>query len=113
MPRRLIAFVVALVLACSGFSAVARVLLPAFGDEQAAVQLISAGHHHHDGGLGASDSEGPAQHVECDDGVSDSALLVPAWPAPGNPLHQPTPAERPDPAMPAPFLEGPLRPPRG
>ena len=66
MPRRLIAFVVALVLACSGFSAVARVLLPAFGDEHAA-----------------------------------------------SPLHYATPAERPDPAMPAPFLEGPLRPPRG
>jgi hypothetical protein len=112
MPRRLIAFVLALVLACSGFSAVARVLLPAFGDEHA-VQLIGVGHHHHDGSLGASDSGGPAQHVECDDGVSDAAPMAPAWPAPASPLHYATPAERPDPAMPAPFLEGPLRPPRG
>ena len=113
MPRRLIAFVVALVLACSGFSAAARVLVPAFGDEHAAAQLISLGHHHHGGGLGVSDSEGPAQHAECDDGVNDPALLAPAWPAPADPLPRAAPAERPDPAKPAPFLEGPLRPPRG
>ena len=111
MPRRLIAFIVSLMLACSGFSAAARVLLPAVADEHAAVQ--GTGHHHHGGGLEAGDFDKPAQHAECDDGLSDVALLAPAWPAPGALLSCAAPAERPGQAMPTPFLEGPMRPPRG
>ena len=108
MTRRLIAFVVSLVLAFSGFSAAARALAPAWvGDEPVMVHVASGSPHHQDGGESAS------AQLECCDGVSDAALLAPAWPLFLGQFPSAMPAERPAPALTTPFLEGPKRPPRG
>src|SRR5688500_11632399 len=50
MSRRLVAFVLALVLSCHGFAAVAKALVLTGGDAHAVAHLFEQAHHHHDDG---------------------------------------------------------------
>lgn len=85
------------------------------GAEHALLHWTDAGHHHHDDhsddGYHVDDSSASAQHTLADQAFGAPALIS------GMPLTQPhgepaIPRERWTSHHPAPFLDGPLRPPR-
>ncbi|WP_424859209.1 MULTISPECIES: hypothetical protein [unclassified Tepidimonas] len=113
MPRRLVAFILSLVLSCYGFAAVAKALVLTSGDDHAVAHLLEQAHHHHDdGSVHVDDSDESVQHV-----MVDQWLGAPAMPAepPALPHLRLVAASPPDHSIsriPTPYLEGPRRPPR-
>lgn len=83
------------------------------GLAHAVLHLEKDGHHHHDDGTYHEDSsDQSSQHIQADDCLSVTELLPPVF-CPALPqLGLPAPAKGLDCAPAAPFLEGPMRPPR-
>lgn len=114
MPRWLVALIVAVLIPCYGFAAVGKSVALAADDTGHALAHYAEQAHHHDddGATQTDDSEASVTHLLGDDWVSAPALLVQAltlqFPAP----FKAAPTLVSSQAIPPPFIEGPIRPPR-